>query len=164
MLLNAFKQLQASVENVSLNINGGTSGDDSEKYLQELKNFASENNLNVSFSGWTDTEGVIDYLHNSDVFVLASENEGLPGVIIEAMAIGMPVVSTNAGGCADAVKDGLNGYIVPIGDENLLAEKMNDLVDKNKRKRFGENSFRFAHEKYSVAAFGERFMKIINEL
>ena len=76
----------------------------------------------------------------------------------------MPVVSTNAGGCADAVKDGLNGYIVPIGDENLLAEKMNDLVDKNKRKRFGENSFRFAHEKYSVAAFGERFMKIINEL
>ena len=49
VLLNAFKQLQASVENVSLNIIGGTSGDDSEKYLQELKNFASENNLNVSF-------------------------------------------------------------------------------------------------------------------
>ena len=164
VLLNAFKKLQAMVDDVVLDVVGGTSGEESEEYLIELKNFVSTNNLTVNFLGWTDTNNVIQHLNNSDVFVLASENEGLPGVIIEAMATGLPVISSDAGGCADAVADGVNGFIVPIGDENALVERMKDLLDKHKRSQFGKTGRKIATERYSVGAFSERFLKIIDEV
>jgi glycosyltransferase involved in cell wall biosynthesis len=61
-----------------------------------------------------------DLLQAADVFVLASEIEGLPLVVLEAMSEGVPVVATDVGGMPEAVVDGETGYLVPSGDAEAL--------------------------------------------
>jgi teichuronic acid biosynthesis glycosyltransferase TuaC len=58
---------------------------------------------------------VAEWIGAADVFVLASHNEGLPNVVLEAMACGRPVVATRVGGVPEAVADGLTGYLVDTG-------------------------------------------------
>jgi glycosyltransferase involved in cell wall biosynthesis len=59
-----------------------------------------------------------------DVFVLTSRTEGLPLVLLEAMAMGLPVVSTAVGGIPDLIEDGVTGFLVPPGDERELTKKL----------------------------------------
>jgi glycosyltransferase involved in cell wall biosynthesis len=61
-----------------------------------------------------------DLLRAADVFVLASEIEGLPLVVLEAMSQGVPVVATDVGGMPEAVVDGETGFLIPTGDVNAL--------------------------------------------
>ncbi|EHN7414783.1 glycosyltransferase, partial [Escherichia coli] len=69
-------------------------------------------------------ENVQDWLEKSSVFVLpTSYREGVPRVIQEAMAIGRPVITTNVPGCRDIINDGINGFLIPPFEINLLAEK-----------------------------------------
>lgn len=75
---------------------------------------------NVYFLGYRDD--VSDILNISDVFVLCSYREGLPRVIMEAMAAEKPVVATNVRGNRDLVEDGVNGCLVPVGEPRHLAE------------------------------------------
>ena len=64
---------------------------------------------------------VPDLLHSFDVFVLTSLWEGLPRVLIQAMAAGLAVVATAVDGNAEAVEDGVNGFLTPPGDPQALA-------------------------------------------
>lgn len=67
--------------------------------------------------------------------------EGLPKSLIEADAIGRPVVTTNSIGCKETVIDGYNGYLIPVKDSNALAEKLEILFEnKELREKMGRNS------------------------
>jgi 2-deoxystreptamine N-acetyl-D-glucosaminyltransferase/2-deoxystreptamine glucosyltransferase len=57
-------------------------------------------------------------------YVLSSRQEAFPVVILEAMAAGKAVISTNVGGVPEVIADGMNGLLVPVGDINALAEAM----------------------------------------
>jgi len=73
-----------------------------------------------------------------DMFTHASESEGMPNVILEAAAAGLPIVATPAGGTPEAVTDGETGLLVPIGDEDALAWGLRRLVlDPALPKRLG---------------------------
>jgi glycosyltransferase involved in cell wall biosynthesis len=75
-----------------------------------------------------------------DVFVLSSLWEGLPRVLPQAMATGLPIVTTRADGSAEAVVDGENGFLVERGQPAALAEKaLGLLADAGLRRRMGEN-------------------------
>lgn len=63
-----------------------------------------------------------------DAFLLTSENEGTPVVAIEALASECPVVATNAGGTATVVRDGVSGYLAPVGDTAALAAHLHTLA------------------------------------
>src|SRR5690606_10164142 len=67
---------------------------------------------------------VPDWLTSTSVFVLPSYREGVPRSTQEAMAIGRPIITTDVPGCRDTVVDGVNGFLVPKWDVNMLAEKM----------------------------------------
>lgn len=72
---------------------------------------------------------VNDLLLKSDAFVLSSNVEGLPLSLIEAHAVGLPIVATDAGGCSEVVSDGLSGIIVPRFDEKALKDGMSRMAN-----------------------------------
>jgi colanic acid/amylovoran biosynthesis glycosyltransferase len=83
----------------------------------------------IDFAGWQDHSGVQKILGASRALVLASFGEGLPVVIMEAMAMGRPIVSTDVGGIAELVVDGDTGWLVPPGNPERLAEAMRSVLE-----------------------------------
>jgi len=84
-------------------------------------------------------DDVFDLLAASDVFVLASKVEGYPVALMEALAVGLPVVATAVGGIPDAIRSGDNGILVPPGRPDLLAVALLDLVgDAEKRRNLAD--------------------------
>jgi glycosyltransferase involved in cell wall biosynthesis len=80
----------------------------------------------VMLLGWR--RDVPHLLRAADCFLLTSRWEGLPRAVLEALHAGLPVVATAADGVTDVVRDGVNGYVVPIGDTGRLAERLLELV------------------------------------
>jgi len=78
----------------------------------------------IHFAGWQDHAGVKEILSESRALVLASFGEGLPVVIMEAMAMGRPIVSTDVGGISELVVNSDTGWLAPPGDPERLAEAM----------------------------------------
>lgn len=64
----------------------------------------------------------------ADAFVFSSNWEGLPLVLLEAAASGLPIVSTDVGGCREIVADGVSGHLTPQGDKAALATSMRELM------------------------------------
>lgn len=95
---------------------------------------------------------VLDLLKTSHIMAFPSwYREGLPKSVIEAEAVGRPVVTTDSVGCRDTVIDGWNGYIVPVKDAGALASALKSLIDSpSKRKEMGENAREFAERKFDV--------------
>ncbi|MDM8535884.1 glycosyltransferase family 4 protein [Desulfobacterales bacterium HSG17] len=80
----------------------------------------------VFFAGWRDD--VHEIMHVFDIFVLASLNEGMGRVIVEAMAAGKPVIASNTGGIPDLLSHGKNGLLVPPADADALAHAILNLL------------------------------------
>src|SRR5690606_13915262 len=72
---------------------------------------------------------VREVLDEHSVFVLPSYREGLPRSTIEALSMGRPIITTAAPGCRETVVDGWNGFMVPVGDPNALANAMIKVVE-----------------------------------
>ena len=111
--------------------------------------------------GAWETEGVVKYLGRLDdvrpalaatsVYVLPSYREGTPRTVLEAMAMGRPIVTTDAPGCRETVRQGVNGYLVPVRDADALARAMAQFVEEpDLIPAMGRESRRLAEEKYDV--------------
>ena len=97
------------------------------------------------------TEDVRPQLLASDVFVLPSYREGLSRSILEAMATGLPVITTDVPGCRDLVENGVNGMLVPPRDWQALAEAMRRFVEQPALvEQFGRASRRITEESFDV--------------
>lgn len=92
------------------------------------------------------------YYAQSSVFVLPSYyREGLPRTILEAMACGRPVITTDWPGCREPIEDGVNGFLVPIKSHVELAEKMCHLaMDKKTLLRMSDKAYKICRERYEV--------------
>ena len=107
-------------------------------YFAELQTMVRDLGLSehVYFPG-----GVVnlnDFLSPADIFVLPSRSEGFSNAIIEAMASSLPVVATNVGGNSEAVKDGVNGFVVPSDNAIALADAILRLLrDSSMRNNMG---------------------------
>jgi len=99
-----------------------------------LVDYSRKKELNdcISFPGRD--PNVVEKIKNSACFVLSSDYEGLPNALIEAMAVGVPCIATDcpSGGPASLITDGLNGFLVPVGDSPALSNKMGQVVDNHK--------------------------------
>lgn len=103
------------------------------------------------------------YIMQCTVYVLPSYHEGTPKTVLEAMAMGRPVVTTDAPGCRDTVIDGVNGYLVPIKNVDALENAVNKILDNQiLAERFGTESRKIAEEKFDVKKVNESIMKIMS--
>ncbi|MHA7681457.1 glycosyltransferase family 4 protein [Cupriavidus sp. PET2-C1] len=88
---------------------------------------------------------------NSSVYVLPSYREGTPRSVLEAMAMGRPIITTDAPGCRETVMNGDNGFLVPVKSVDGLEQAMlNFIEDGEKVSRMGQRSRQIAEDKYDV--------------
>lgn len=91
--------------------------------------------------------------------------EGLPKSLIEAAAVGRPIVTTNSIGCKETVLNGYNGYLIPIKDSGTLAEKLKILFeDEGLRQNMGRNSRMLAEKDFSIENVIQKHLEIYNQL
>jgi len=100
-----------------------------------------------------------------DVFVQSSASEGLPNVVLEAAAAGIPVVATDAGGTGEVLADGESGLLVPIGNREGLADALKLLVSNpSKRRHMGKAAQRRVRRDFSVRLFVDSVAALYREL
>lgn len=132
---------------------------------KEIENDIAKDGLqnNVIMLGHRDD--IPELLKLSDCFVLASHSEGLSCSIIEAMAAGLSVITTDVGGNSELVKDGENGYLVPHDNPLELSVKIGALINNAaKRKQFGKASLKFAEKSFSLNTMIEKYVNNYNEM
>ena len=95
-----------------------------------------------SYIKWLGHQTDINSIYsNADIVCLPSYREGLPKSLVEAMAKGCPILTTDTAGCRECVDDGVNGYLVPVGDHKILASHIENLINnKDLRILLGSNS------------------------
>ncbi len=102
------------------------------------------------------------YLRGCNVFVLASYHEGMPRTVLEAMAIGRPILTTNVPGCRETVIDGENGFLVGKQRVDQLVEKMIWFIEhQDQCLAMAEKSREMAEENFDVHVINEQLLRIM---
>lgn len=101
---------------------------------------------------------------SADFLILPSLTEGFPKCILEAMACGLPAVASNVGDVADLVHDGSTGFLIDQGNFNMLADKINLLLnDENTRSRMARNARQMISDNYSVEVMARKTLAIYRQ-
>jgi glycosyltransferase involved in cell wall biosynthesis len=103
-------------------------GDGDQRAALEKEAAAFSEPSRVEFLGWQDRATIAELYRNAHLFVFPSRDEGMPNVVLEAMASGLPVLATAIPGSRDLVRDGVNGRIVPADNAAALGEALEDLL------------------------------------
>jgi glycosyltransferase involved in cell wall biosynthesis len=113
---------------------------------------------------WPGYVAVSPWLERSSVFVLPSYyREGVPRSTQEAMAMGRPIITTDTPGCRDTVIDGVNGFVVPIRDDKVLADAMMRFIEHpDLIAIMGRESRRLAEERFNVHTVNQRLIEILD--
>lgn len=102
------------------------------------------------------------WLVKSSVFVLPSYREGLPRSTQEAMAMGLPVITTDSVGCRDTVKDGINGFLVPVRDLEALAKAMMRFIENTDLiETMGQAGRRMAVDRFDVHSINRQIIETL---
>lgn len=152
MLLRAFAGVAHEFPDYKLVIYG--EGD----CREQLTALAGELGLSerILFPGSTDR--VADAIYKARVFVLPSNTEGVPNTLIEAMVMGLTVLSTDCpcGGPADLIEDGVNGILTPVGDVERMKENLHRLIkDVQMADRLGEAAVKTGESYQPRKVYGE---------
>lgn len=161
VLIDAFERVTHQVSDVRLDIIG--EGDD-EEYKQELRNVVAWQSIGdrVTFHGWR--EDVLDALDATDVYVMPSFTEGVPRSIVEAMALGKPVIATRVGGIPELLENGELGILVERDDATSLAAAMLEIAaDRDLRRSLSAKGIEAARSRYSFAAHMARHEALLDE-
>jgi glycosyltransferase involved in cell wall biosynthesis len=133
-----------------------------EKFLRE---YCTQLNIDKSvfFTGYR--ENSFHELKEMDLFVLPSRTEGCPIVILEAMAMGLPVVATRVGGNMELVEDFTTGLLVPHGDAEKMAEAILQLIcDKENARNMGQNGRKRAFSQFHPSSFTSTIQMLYRQL
>ena len=158
--LEAVAQLKECYPQAKVMLVGGLDKNDESLSEVELNEYIKK--ADVEYCGFA--KDVRPYLKKCSVFVLPSYHEGLPRSVIEAMAVGRPIITTNVPGCRETVTDGVNGFLVPARDSDALCEKMKILArDAELRKNMAKKSYEICKNKFEVNLVNRRMIKSIED-
>jgi len=132
---------------------------------KKIRNFIAENNL----GGIVEMRGFVDDIENFiaeiDILVHTVNYEGLGTVILQAMASGLPVIATDAGGIPEIVKNGRNGFLTAKGDFKDTSRKLTELaVRPDLRERFGRAGRKTVEENFSPESMAQKYLEIYERL
>lgn len=138
--------------------------------LQRLIDSLSVNDI-VRLVGWKRQEEIVKILQNGNILLapsITSENgdqEGIPVVLMETMAMGLPIVSTLHSGIPELIENGKSGFLVPERDIDALAEKLNYLIENPKVwKSMSLAGREFVEQNYDIDKLNNRLVKIYKDL
>ncbi|MGD6942436.1 glycosyltransferase family 4 protein [Cytobacillus gottheilii] len=100
------------------------------------------------------------YISQCNTYILPSYHEGTPKTVLEAMAMGRPIITSDAPGCRETVNEGLNGYLIKVKDIKGLTNKMEYLINNPEiGKSMGQESAKIAREKYDVKVVNQSIIQ-----
>ena len=106
-------------------------------------------------------ENIFGHFLESDIFVLSSIRENLPNVLLESMAMGVPVIATELAGIPELIKDGSNGFLTPPGDISCLASRIMRLAnDHGLRQGYSENGRKTVEEHFDQSRSIDKILEI----
>lgn len=156
MLINAFESALPDFPEYVLEIYGdGISQDETRQYI---KNKHLEDKVRLKGN----VPNVQECIADAELFVLSSDYEGLSNALLEAMMMGLPVITTDVSGTDEAVQDGDNGLVVPVKDEKAMAEAMKKMLSDSKfRKSCGERAKVTASERFNKEVVMDKWFKTL---
>ena len=121
--------------------------------IDKAKIIAKDCNIEnqVEFLGWVSGVSKEHAFQSASIYCLASDGEGFPMGVLDAWAYGIPCVVTPVGGLPDIVRDGENALVFNVGDTDMLAEKLDDLISNNElRQTIAEESLFLADHTFNI--------------
>lgn len=119
----------------------------------------------IIFAGQCGQERLLNFLKVSDLFVLPSESEGVPNVLLEAMAVGLPIVASRINGIIDLISNEHNGLLFAPTKENNLLEKVFVLLENEKFGReIGEKARETVESRFSFEIIGQQYADLYDHL
>jgi colanic acid/amylovoran biosynthesis glycosyltransferase len=159
--LLALKRLIESGSDATLTIVGD--GPERDRILYTVSDLKLEER--VTFTGSLPPEKVRDVLQDSHVFLLTSLSEGIANVVLEGMACGLPVVTSDAPGMREAVQDGEEGFVVPLRDAEAAASRLQDLIAHPElRRAMGSRARARAVKEFDLKDQGQKLLEMYRSL
>ena len=131
-------------------------------YREELERLAGETGCGglIHFEGQKEKAELLPYYQAADVMILPSAKEGMPNVVLEAMACGLPIVMTPCQGSRELIHD--NGYVCGV---EQFYDKLFELAQNEPlRKRFGENSRKLAESEFTWESVAAQYLAVYERI
>jgi len=151
-----FKVIRKHCKNVQMIIAGtGTE-------LSNVKKYVKEKNIpDLLLSGYVSGNEKINVFKEADCYLFTSYSEGMPVSVLEAMAAGLPVITTPVGGILDFFEPGRMGYMVPLADEDLMIKSIETLMDDQKQSaKISKYNMVYANEHFSAFRLSRKILQI----
>lgn len=147
--LAAFRRALDLGADLELEVIGGAGKEERARFLYTVEDLDLRER--VVWRGQVPEDVVVERLREADIFFHASHSEGISNAVLEGMACGLPVVVTDAGGMREAVRDGVEGFLVPVRDAEAMAEALVKLArDPELRRRMGEAARQRVLEEFTL--------------
>ena len=159
-LIDAIKMVINKGYDIKLNLYG-------ENERQKIVDYVKKRDLEskIFINDWIDGKKKIGVLYQSSFIVLPSYTEGIPNVIIEAMATQTPIIATEVGGLKEILVDGENAIIIQAGNPRDLSDKIIDLLNNEiLRKTISKNAYEYAKREFDIEIIRNQLYKILNRI
>ncbi|MBO4897226.1 MAG: glycosyltransferase family 4 protein [Clostridia bacterium] len=161
MVFEAVSKVHEKYPGITLDIYG--SGKLQDELQEKIGGMGLSNSIKLC--GWS--ENTAEEFKKRDIYILSSDNEGMPNSLMEAMAVGLPCISTDCEtGPADLIKDKENGFLIPCGDSGALADRIIKLVEmtKEERQTMGERAHKTMQNGFGSDIIAQKWEKFFEEI
>ena len=159
-ILNFLESLELVIKKYNVTIIGDAEGKNN--VLSRIKK--STKNLNIEYFSWIENEKLPDYLNMIKLLVVPSYKEGLPNIVLEAMACGCVVLATSVGGIPGVIKDCETGFIMENNSPECIAENVMRALEHPDLEKIVKNARELVEKEFTYEAAVERYRTILKDL